>query len=944
LILLAPTISTKAYYELFQAAYNNAPFPIGIEDMNKKIEWYNYQNIIPLGIIDCYMQQVDPDAYKNGLVDINNDMVYNTPGQTTNIFVTKHPQLISPLFKSFKSGSYQLLLEPWMVFSNTNVAVSGISISINGGGSIYVPMNGSASITLPGGDNYLDLLVYFANGTSFTNKCAVSLQGSSQLLRTGEVGEPCAETWVKAAIPYQGYNETRAIYGKNKLGFYFADCNNQTLRKPVILLDGLDPKDSRDSKIIYNDWFNYIRISDNRKINVANELRIQGYDVIIVDMPHYQEDECPTCPLVQGGADYIQRNAMVLVRIIDSVNAVLAANSSTEQLVIVGPSMGGQISRYALTYMEEHNMPHRCRLWVSFDSPHLGANLPIGLQHYVNEMANMGSKEAQESRSINLEAAATREQLLDYYGAHANTSDIVPRQDPIFSMYYNEQNNQGIADPRNNNQKGWPVNCRRISMISGVVNGVYQQEGQPGSLALRTETKPSGKAGALIGAGLGLLFFQNPLNPFSWLFGLAATQVPLAKGDIWASPASNQTSQVTYANYLFKNRSWNSTNSYSNVIGSMDLLPGGKRAFFKEVADSSIRNWYSRTTFDVYINHSNFIPTTSSLALGKGPTPNPNRKWDDNLYNIDLVCNGETPFDAYYGPINSNLRHDSLFEQQALYLLDEINGTPMFSAVDYSNIYPIQIFSGSEPVCGGTTYQVANLPAGATVTWEVTPQNVVSLSQSGNLVTVTKITDGLFTLIAKIRYNNCSGTSTRSTIQSGGTGWQQYIYGPTSLSCGEYASYQVANNSNFAYNWSFPSDWTYAYGQGTPILYVQAPSYSYGNSSGDVSVTVYDGCDYYYSSVYVDVSCGYYYYSMSPNPASSTITVSSKETNAKGVKVDKTITEINIYDKLGNLKMHRKFNKEKKVDLNISNLSADLYYLEIVDGTYKERQKLSVVR
>jgi hypothetical protein len=51
--------------------------------MDKKIEWYNGDNI------------AGPNAYAEA-VYINNQVIYNVPGQPTNIFVTKHPTLKSP--------------------------------------------------------------------------------------------------------------------------------------------------------------------------------------------------------------------------------------------------------------------------------------------------------------------------------------------------------------------------------------------------------------------------------------------------------------------------------------------------------------------------------------------------------------------------------------------------------------------------------------------------------------------------------------------------------------------------------------------------------------------------------------------------------------------------------------------------------------------------------
>ena len=56
-------------------------------------------------------------------------------------------------------------------------------------------------------------------------------------------------------------------------------------------------------------------------------------------------------------------------------------NGSTLENVVVGESMGGLIARYALRTMEEDNEDHDTRLYVSLDSPHRGANIPLGVQY-----------------------------------------------------------------------------------------------------------------------------------------------------------------------------------------------------------------------------------------------------------------------------------------------------------------------------------------------------------------------------------------------------------------------------------------------------------------------------------------------------------------------------------------------------------------------------------
>jgi triacylglycerol esterase/lipase EstA (alpha/beta hydrolase family) len=88
-------------------------------------------------------------------------------------------------------------------------------------------------------------------------------------------------------------------------------------------------------------------------------MRQQGYDIVIVNFPEVLEQTLSTpfgpIPVYRdGGADYIERNALALVKLINILNQRLQQNGSTEKISIVGPSMGGLISRYALAYMEKN--------------------------------------------------------------------------------------------------------------------------------------------------------------------------------------------------------------------------------------------------------------------------------------------------------------------------------------------------------------------------------------------------------------------------------------------------------------------------------------------------------------------------------------------------------------------------------------------------------------
>ncbi|MCH8268334.1 MAG: IPT/TIG domain-containing protein [Acidobacteria bacterium] len=78
-----------------------------------------------------------------------------------------------------------------------------------------------------------------------------------------------------------------------------------------------------------------------------------------------------------GGA-YIQRNAFVLMRLLEDIRA--AGLGPSEKVFVLGSSMGGLVSRYTLARMETEGNPHEVDLFITFDSPHRGAYIPLAVQ------------------------------------------------------------------------------------------------------------------------------------------------------------------------------------------------------------------------------------------------------------------------------------------------------------------------------------------------------------------------------------------------------------------------------------------------------------------------------------------------------------------------------------------------------------------------------------
>ena len=179
--------------------------------------------------------------------------------------------------------------------------------------------------------------------------------------------------------------------------------------------------------------------------NMIACLHALGYDIIVLD---YDE-----------GGNYIEHNAYLLTQVISYVNS---AKVTPQKNIVVGPSMGGLVARYALTYMENKNINHDTRLFISFDSPQYGANVPLGLQ-YVSRYWNgrEGGEEATKAYTI-IKSFAAREML--YYHIQKTIETGIIQPDPLRTSFM--QNLQALGD--------WPEKLRKVAISNGSGYGLLQ--------------------------------------------------------------------------------------------------------------------------------------------------------------------------------------------------------------------------------------------------------------------------------------------------------------------------------------------------------------------------------------------------------------------------------------------------------------------------------------
>jgi len=363
--------------------------------------------------------------------------------------------------------------------------------------------------------------------------------------------------------------------------------------------------------------------------------------------------------IVDGGSDFIERNAMLLVELIGIINGLKAANPTAEENVVIGPSMGGLISRYALNFMENQSMDHDTRLWVSFDTPHNGANVPIGFQYLFNKMAyglqlgGLGGDVSVVSlRPVVdgiLRSPAAKQILIDQFEQHITSgtefdpSLKLPTKHPWSDLFFT-----GL---KSLTTSGFPENTRKVSIINGSgIGSAYQDKNGADIL-------PDFQALNLIDLDIG----SGALGTFKVRFTPVAGQQNETGSIFIDTPflcfCGDFSSSATVEAESFTDGADAGYGGLFDIAGLAGSLG----------TDPLINAFFSGLETDFY----NFIPSISGMAL---EITDDQPDWfhvPNSLMTSSFGVNNVTPFDAWYMP-DDNEAHVTLNTGNVSFALDEI--------------------------------------------------------------------------------------------------------------------------------------------------------------------------------------------------------------------------------------------------------------------------------
>jgi hypothetical protein len=934
------------YTSLYSSQINSNAGMLYLDSVNRLIRKFNYTNM-PITFIglDYNYNKLRDDAITNNLMYVSNDHLYDVSGRTQSPYESKELFAVAPIRQAALTGSNQFIFRPELFLSNAAKTISSIAYDASGGSNYQTIAFNTPFTVSYNNSGFFDFnvrITYTDNSIRYTHtKIVVYENPNGNSARYGI--RPTTNEVVTATKAYQN------VFASGDITIDLA-VNNTTgqIRKPLIVVEGFDPDGGVDYGQILLRITRDINLPGVPFITLNDGLDdINEYDLIFLNF--------------QNATDYIQRNAYLLEAAIQLVNNRKTLwNGVRQQNVIIGMSMGGLVTRYALRDLELNGQNHETRLFISHDSPHWGANVPVGAQIAVQHLApwkilningtfpfiSWVDMFPQAVDALNLfNSPAAKQMLIQRYTLNGQT---LSADNSTHTSFLNEIN-----------QMGWPVNCRNITLANGACNGtkVFPDNSTMFTIDGNRDMKYLGSLWRSLAMTIsgGTLNFVGIINGWGnpqfnawaelWQFPLSLISTKNSIGvdfKIRAVPISG-TQEIYRGDVFSKKKVLGLINVKNYFISShinstttmlpLDNSPGGKYDVNQFGLDPNIIAAGLPNFFQGYIQASTlqpqfcFVPTVSSLAIN-----NPQSNLFNSLCN-NVNCLSPAAVQDYYAPQQNEL-HISYTQNNSDWILQRQNASFTCIKICPSSLY----ISGDHTICTtSSNYLIPNLPTGVTIHWEAYPQGIVTVnSPNSPQTTLTRIGNGEISLTATatacaiidlpaVSINVGQPTPVESLMIDG-------INPATTMLCHNQESmltvYPEIIEQSISYVWDLPTDWV-SLETGTNSATTQdymLPAYP--GSDGTIYVRRLNECGYsslFSVNVFFDPWCGNYY-TISPNPATDNITID-------GQKQKRNIKEVQIIDKTGQVRKTAKFgNNVQRVNLNISDLTPDIYYIKIFDG------------
>lgn len=470
-------------------------------------------------------------------------------------------------------------------------------------------------------------------------------------------------TWnITANQPYidssiSGYIDS---YGTGTAKIIYANGNTSNqIVKPLVFVEPFEfPSETFELADLINEL---------NKNDLSLDLNLENYDLVFLEF--------------DKNRDFIQRNAFVLKQLINDINNI----SGVDSITVVGLSMGGVISKYALSEMESNNQAHRVRLLATIDSPHRGANVPLGLQYILEELKSFEIPLSTNNLTLldvlqhpNLNITFNGSNALDFINLPQSPAAqqllIEQAQDIpanfLNTTFYHSSTATSLYDvfQAEYQNLGYPQHCRNIALSKGAFCDSPQNPAFNGSIISFNHT-----IDLLDVIGVNSIDITELFKVFGFNIN---SNINLTDFDIITEFSVNQTPEGVLGDICkleVKIRP-NTDNFWADLVIAGAVIYGNYNPTVYKIFNPikfKVRAKNDLTLYNLAGGHvaANlgvsdfaFVPTFSALDV-----------------HSDSLANHSTPFDNYRKMTqDANGEHIVLDSDESSWLLDELKQTPTY--------------------------------------------------------------------------------------------------------------------------------------------------------------------------------------------------------------------------------------------------------------------------
>jgi hypothetical protein len=729
-----------------------------------------------------------------------------------------------------------------------------------------------------------------------------------------------------------------------KITFIKSIFNTTTrIKKPLIIAKGFDIFSSAPhiakKRYDMSDLLTGINISFADGYNFNKNLdELAQYDIVLIDYGN--------------GTDDIKRNARLLQAVIRKINSQKLAGDP--QNVVMGMSMGGLVSRFGLAQMVRNGENPQTRLVITHDSPHRGANVPLGFQYVGRHILNV-SISVQIGLSLSTiflkDIVPQITELNDLLNATAATQQIMLRAtgttpasvvtntfladggeyrtmvDNVPSQPYH------VIATSNGSQCGTSLFPPNSILVKGDVGGGFVPIPWVFESTIRTAIQINSASNFAVSEVVNWrLYGQNRILgiPINVTISRFIANSPAVKPFDGASGGT-----IPIINHQNKTSYW-----WTPFIGYSLKFTGQDDFCF--VPTGSALDATNFSTISLTENYVNGVNVTNPSKFSRFIAQN---QFQKTIFLANSVP-PNLPIPLAVSAFNS--RHISFYGRTSHWLFDQMENVTPSTNQECSTecgAFNAAAITGNSPICTTGNYSV-NTPTGTPVIWSVSPLGIATLTSTGSTATLTRIVDGNVTLSAKLGSASCITISQPVQIgltQPSFTVSEVQKPCPPTTNNGDYIINPVTSGVNYSWQCSGCDALNVIGSQGTSaaIIVNNSSSYTFSvvatNTSCSTSTYSVD------KTFSTGTNCGILRVGVSPNPVKDQLSLSVEDDDDNDSQGKNKSYQVTIADYLGNIKYDAKLSGIN-AQIDVATLSTGTYSMRIIKGAKIVTRTFSVVK